>query len=101
MADDAVLLVFELNDNFYESLAQRINDPRVKIIHDSAEFVQKYLNELGENTKADAVISSLPLMVFPEPLRNAVVDASHDCLKKKGKYVHLAFTFRKVSVCQL
>ena len=36
MADDARLLVFELNDNFYNSLSSRINDPRVKIIHDSA-----------------------------------------------------------------
>lgn len=94
MADDAVLLAFELNDNFYESLAERIHDPRVRIIHDSAEYIQKYLDELGENTKADVVVSSLPLMVFPESLRNAVVDASHDCLKEKGKYVQFQYSLQ-------
>lgn len=94
MADDATLLVFELNDNFYETLAARIHDPRVRIIHDSAEFVQKYLDELGENTKADVVVSSLPLMVFPETLRNAVVDASHNCLKKNGKYVQFQYSLQ-------
>ena len=92
MANDAVLLTFELNDNFYESLAERIHDPRVTIIHDSAEFVQKYIDELAGGAKADVVVSSLPLMVFPENLRNAVVDVSHDCLKKNGIYVQLLFT---------
>ena len=94
MANDAVLLTFELNDNFYESLAERIHDPRVTIIHDSAEFVQKYIDELAGGAKADVVVSSLPLMVFPENLRNAVVDVSHDCLKKNGIYVQFQYSLQ-------
>lgn len=95
MASDAILLVFELNDNFYESLAERIKDPRVKIFHESAEFIQKYITEeQGENTKADVVVSSLPLMVFPESLRNSVVDASFNCLKQKGKYVQFQYSLQ-------
>ncbi len=93
MRKDATLLVFELNDEFYQSLAARIKDPRVQIIHDSAENVANYLPE-GEKTSQDAVISSLPLMVFPDQLRKAVVKASYDVLKPKGKYVQFQYSLQ-------
>lgn len=91
MADDAKLLVFELNENFYESLSKRIDDPRVQVIHDSAEFIEKYVED-GE--KQDVVISSLPLMVFKEELRNNVVKASYDCLKDNGKYIQFQYSLQ-------
>ncbi len=94
MRPDATLLTFELNDNFYDSLNNRIKDPRVKVIHDSAEFIEKYLNELENGIKSDVVISSLPLMVFPEPLRLAVVDAAYKVLKNEGKYIQFQYSLQ-------
>ena len=94
MRPDAKLLVFELNDNFYTSLQARINDPRAQLIHDSAEFVEKYLNEIEKDIKSDVVISSLPLMVFPESLRIAVIDASYNALKKDGKYIQFQYSLQ-------
>ena len=91
MAPDAKLIVFELNDEFYESLSSRITDPRVEIIHDSAEHMVKY-SPKGE--KADCVISSLPLMVLPEQLRVSVVNTSHDILKPKGKYMQFQYSLQ-------
>ena len=91
MAEDAKLFVFELNDNFYKSLSKRINDPRVQIIHDSAEFIHKYI---GETEKLDVVISSLPLMVFPEKLRLDVVNEAYKCLKHNGKYVQFQYSLQ-------
>lgn len=91
MHPDAKLLVFELNDSFYKSLNKRIKDPRVQVIHDSAEYIEKYL-ENGE--KMDVVISSLPLMVFTEELRKNVVDAAHDCLKPKGTYIQFQYSLQ-------
>lgn len=91
MAPDAKLLVFELNDEFFESLKARIDDPRVQLIHDSAEFLEKYLEE-GE--KMDCVVSSLPLMVFPEKLRMNVVNASYDVLKPKGQYMQFQYSLQ-------
>lgn len=93
MRKDAKLYVFELNDEFYESLNARIKDPRVHVIHDSAEHIAKYLPE-GQETNQDAVISSLPLMVFPDQLRKAVVAASYDVLKPKGKYVQFQYSLQ-------
>lgn len=91
MADDAKLLVFELNDSFYNSLNKRIDDPRVEVIHDSAEFIEKYV-ENGQ--KQDVVISSLPLMVFSEDLRNNVVKAAYECLKDNGKYIQFQYSLQ-------
>lgn len=93
MRKDAKLLVFELNDEFYENLSARIDDPRVQIIHDSAENIAKYLPE-EEQTNQDAVISSLPLMVFPSDLRQAVVNAAYTALKPKGKYVQFQYSLQ-------
>lgn len=93
MAADAKLLVFELNDNFFESLAERIHDPRVQLIHDSAEFISKYLTE-DEQQKVDVVISSLPLTVFPEQLRKTVLDVAHECLKPDGMYTQFQYSLQ-------
>ena len=91
MLPDAKLLIFELNDSFYNALEKRITDPRVKVIHDSAEFIEKYLEE---DAKIDVVISSLPLMVFPEDLRKNVIDAAHNCLKPEGKYIQFQYSLQ-------
>lgn len=107
MRDDAKLLVFELNDEFHTALANRIDDPRVQVIHDSAENISKYLPE-AEQTNQDVVVSSLPLMVFSDELRSAVVNASYNSLHAKGLYVQFQYSlqskkfleaiFKKVSI---
>ena len=94
MREDATLIVFELNDIFYNGLNDRINDPRVHIVHDSAEFIEKYMHQFAEGLKADVVISSLPLMVFPENLRKNVVDASFNALHKHGKYIQFQYSLQ-------
>ena len=91
MRPDAKLYVFELNDEFFDSLSARIDDPRITLIHDSAEFLEKYVDP---GQKMDCVISSLPLMVFPEELRNNVVKASYDILKPKGRYMQFQYSLQ-------
>ena len=91
LAEDGILYVFELNDHFYESLKNRIDDPRVHLIHDSAEHIKKYMKK---DEKADAVISSLPLMNFPSSLRHALISEAHDSLKDNGKYVQFQYTLQ-------
>lgn len=93
MADDAKLLVFELNDLFYEELNKRINDPRVQIIHDSAENISKYLSD-EEVGKQNVVLSSLPLMMFPNELRESIVKESKKCLTENGKYIQFQYSLQ-------
>lgn len=96
MHPDAKLLVFELNDSFYQNLAKRFDDPRVQIIHDSAEKIADYT----DGKKVDAVISSLPLMVFSEELRNNVVNAAYNSLKKDGKYMQFQYSLQSKKLLQ-
>lgn len=93
MHPDAKLLVFELNDGFCNSLKKRISDPRVLIIHDSAEKIEHYLLE-NELDKADVVISSLPLANFPKELRNSILHASNNSLKMVGKYIQFQYSLQ-------
>lgn len=93
MSKDSKLIVFELNDQFYEELVARIDDPRVQIIHDSAENIEKYIPE-GEKDQQDAVISSLPLMMFPDSLRQDIVHASHRTLKPTGRYIQFQYSLQ-------
>ena len=96
MHPDAKLLAFELNDSFYQNLVKRFDDPRVQIIHDSAEKIADYT----DGKKVDAVISSLPLMVFSEELRNNVVNAAYDSLKKDGKYMQFQYSLQSKKLLQ-
>lgn len=93
MHPESILLVFELNDNFYNQLKSRITDERVHIIHDSAEKIAFYLDkfQLG---KADVVVSSLPLANFPQELRNSILSASHDSLKEVGQYIQFQYSLQ-------
>ena len=93
MKPDAVLLVFELNDTMFSLLKKKITDERVHLIHDSAEHIEDYLEKYHLD-KADVVISSLPLAVFPDELRKKVLSASHQSLKKVGKYIQFQYSLQ-------
>jgi len=92
MSPDAKLYIFELNDLFYKELNERLTDSRATLIHDSAENIQKHINE--NFGTADAVISSLPLMVFPEKLRSNVVHAAYNSLSDSGKYIQFQYSLQ-------
>ncbi len=91
MSPDAQLFVFELNEEFHKEVASKISDPRAQIIHDSAENIDKYVKEAGT---ANAVVSSLPLMVFPEELRANVIKAAHTVLHEDGNYVQFQYSLQ-------
>jgi phospholipid N-methyltransferase len=78
------LFVFEMSTQFVQENLQ-FNDPRVHVINDSAEFVKKYLLEHNIHS-VDYIISSLPLTLFPVPLKEKIVDEAVGMLKKGGIY---------------
>jgi len=90
MSPDSKLFIFEVNDSFIEKLRQ-ISDPRLYIIHDSAEKMDKYLNENGVD-KVDHVISALPFVMFPEDLAEKIVRKASSLLKPGGKFVQIHYS---------
>jgi phospholipid N-methyltransferase len=97
MAPDAQLLVFEINDAFYHSLAGKIKDSRVHLIHDSAEKIEHYLQQHNLD-KADIVVSSLPLAVFTPELRTGIISASKSALHAHGKYIQFQYSLQSKSL---
>lgn len=88
---EGILLVFELNDDFMNLLQKEFKDPRVHLIHDSAEKIGEYLANLGY-TQADAVVSSLPLANFPEELRTRILDESYKVMGDRSLYVQFQYS---------
>lgn len=93
MSPTCTLLVFEVNDTFYEKLKRTITDPRVVLIHDSAERIDHYLAKYHLD-KADAVISSLPLANFPSELRTSILKEANTSLKSNGKYIQFQYSLQ-------
>ncbi|MCO5260075.1 MAG: methyltransferase [Crocinitomicaceae bacterium] len=93
MSKDTILLVFEVNDCFYNNLNNTIKDERVYFIHDSAEKIEDYLSKYNLD-KADIVISSLPLAVFPSELREKILKSSKRSLNNHGKYIQFQYSLQ-------
>ncbi|MBI3239296.1 MAG: methyltransferase domain-containing protein [Flavobacteriia bacterium] len=88
---EGVLLVFELNDNFMQLLRKEFTDPRVHLIHDSAEKIGEYLAKFGYS-KADVVLSSLPLANFPVELKNRILQESYNVMTDNSLYVQFQYS---------
>ena len=90
MADDAILLSFEINEVHYQRLAT-ISDPRLIPIFDSAEFVIDYL-EKHNLEKADTIISGLPFLVLPTELTMSILSTCHKALRKDQLFVQFNYS---------
>jgi len=91
MANDAILLCFEIDDNLYQKLVGRINDPRIKLVKDGAENLGKYLakNNLAE---VDCIISGLPLVSLPKKKSAQIITQIIKYLKRGGKYIQFQYS---------
>jgi phospholipid N-methyltransferase len=93
LPDNVILLVFELNDEFYLQLTDEFKQPNIVIIHDSADQLLKYLKEYNFEF-ADVVISSLPLANFDETLRSSILNKVYESLHEKGKFVQFQYSLQ-------
>ena len=77
LGPDAEFLAFEIDPRLAEAVSEKLQDPRLRVIHDSAENAEQYLEK---DQKVDAVISSLPFTTFPAALRDDILDVSRRIL---------------------
>lgn len=91
MNEDALLIVFETNESFFLKLKSNIGDKRLLLVNDSAERVGDYIVANGFD-KADYIISSLPLTVFPKELKNSILDESKKFLKEGGEFIQFQYS---------
>jgi phospholipid N-methyltransferase len=90
MPSDAILLAFEINADFCEKLKE-IEDPRLKIISDSAEKLEEYLVQYKIN-KVDYIVSSLPFAMIPNNVVKNILEVVKKVLAKKGAFIQYQYS---------
>jgi phospholipid N-methyltransferase len=91
MQPSARLLVFEMNEDFVRYLARAFPDPRLHVVHGSAETVQKELDRLKLDG-ADYIISGIPFTTMPVDLRDKIMRESREALNAGGAVLVYQFT---------
>ena len=90
MPADGKLITFEINDKFIDAL-EAIDDDRLVVAADSAENVQKYLDQEGLN-QVDIVYSAIPFSVLPKSLAKSIVTKSKSVLAPEGEYLQIHYS---------
>jgi phospholipid N-methyltransferase len=91
MRPDAVLVAFETNDEFVQYLRESLRDPRLHIVHGSADQVGAVLERLGRGP-ADYVISGIPFSTIPEGTRESILRSTREALRPRGALIVYQFT---------
>lgn len=90
MPENSILLAFEINKEFCDTLNQ-INDPRLKVISDSAEKLEDYLKQY-KVAKVDYVVSSLPLFMIPDPIVDKILEVVVKTLNSDGAFIQYQYS---------
>lgn len=91
MHPDATLVVIEMNEDFVGFLRRSIRDPRLHVVHGSAEEAAGVLAGLG-HAKADYVISGIPFSTMPEEVRLSILRTTRSLLAPRGAFLVYQFT---------
>src|SRR5262252_9352832 len=91
MRADARLVVFEMNEDFVRYLARAFPDPRMHVVHGSAETVQQELDRL-KLAGADYIISGIPFTTMPMEIRDRIMSESRQALNPGGAVLVYQFT---------
>lgn len=86
MRDDSRLILIERNKNFKTILKAKFTDPRVMIVHESAENVLETLRSCKE-AEADYIISGIPFSFLDSDLKHRILYNTHRALKPGGKFL--------------
>jgi phospholipid N-methyltransferase len=99
MKPNARLIIIELNEIFCRDLTQKFTRPNTEIIQGSATDLSNILSERGIQN-ADCIISSLPLAIFDETLRENILTAAHQCLSTGGHFVQFQYSLQSKKAVQ-
>ncbi len=86
----AKLIAIDTNQKFLDILRAKTNDPRLTIVHDTAEHVEKILHSAGAE-QADYVISGIPFTMLPPEVAERIVRSTYAVLKPGGKFLVYQF----------
>lgn len=88
---DARLIIFEINEIFVEKIRAAFDDPRLTVIHDSAENMGAHFKEM-KIKKADCIVSGIPFVMLPEPLTRRIALECRHWLRSKGRFIQFHYS---------
>lgn len=95
MRPDARLVALEANAEFVDYLRQEVRDPRLAVVHASAEDVGPVLAPVLARVGvpgADGVVSSLPLALMPRDVRARILRGTRDALRPGATFTLYQYT---------
>jgi phospholipid N-methyltransferase len=93
MRPDAKLIAIEMNPDFVNFLKKSLVDPRIEVVEGSAADVNEIMKNLGL-TKADYIISGIPLGSMPPAIRGPILQNTREALAAGGSFLVFQFTTR-------
>lgn len=91
MRADTRLVIFEINDVFVEKIRANFNDPRLTVIHDSAENMGAHFQKMGIDS-VNYFVSGIPFIMLPESLAESITTACLRYLSTKGKFIQFHYS---------
>lgn len=88
---DARLVIFEINPVFVKNIESTLHDPRMTIVHDSAENMGKHFQEMGIK-EVDYFVSGIPFVMLPESLTESITRECLNWLKVSGKFIQFHYS---------
>lgn len=88
---ETTVLVFEINPVFIDKLREAFPDPRITLIHDSAEHLQQHLTALGIES-VDYFVSGIPFIVLPETLAENITSECKRWLRPGGLFIQFHYS---------
>lgn len=88
---DARLVIFEINEIFVEKIRATFDDPRLTVVHDSAENMGLHFQKMGIK-QVQYVISGIPFIMLPETLATSITNACLQYLSPHGKFIQFHYT---------
>lgn len=85
------LLIFEVNEVFVEKLRNTFEDPRLTLIHDSAENMGAHFAEHGIES-VDYFISGIPFILLPEELALSITSLCKKWLRTGGRFIQFHYS---------
>ncbi len=96
MRPDARLIAIETNPDFVSFLRESFPDPRLVVVHDSAEKVDEILRANG-HVRANYIISGIPFSTIPAEVRERILRKTCESLETGGIFLVFQFSTRVFS----
>lgn len=85
---DGRLLAFEVDPKLAGTLSARFQDPRLRVVGESAEKLDAYL----DGRPADVIVSGLPFTSLPADMRRGILDRARQALSPGGTMLVLQYS---------